>query len=64
MIGSPNFNRMYYTPIGPAEELIVKTAWIPVFESRNLSAILLDLSGRTDHYPFQLEGVPTGGLFT
>jgi Zn-dependent M28 family amino/carboxypeptidase len=64
MIGSPNFNRMYYTPIGPAEELIVETAWLPYFESRNLSAISLDLSGRTDHYPFQLEGVPTGGLFT
>jgi Zn-dependent M28 family amino/carboxypeptidase len=64
MIGSPNFARMYYNTVGPAEELIAKTAWILFFESRNLSSTTVDPSESTDHYPFQLEGVPTGGLFS
>ena len=33
------------------------------FKQRRLRAEIVDLSGRSDHFPFEQIGVPTGGLF-
>ena len=33
------------------------------FRQRGLPAEVVDLSGRSDHFPFEQIGVPTGGLF-
>lgn len=33
------------------------------FTQRGLSAEIVDLAGRSDHFPFEQIGVPTGGLF-
>ncbi len=33
------------------------------FESRGLPAETIDLTGRSDHFPFEQRGIPTGGLF-
>jgi hypothetical protein len=33
------------------------------FQQRGLSAEVVDLSGRSDHFAFEQLGVPTGGLF-
>jgi Zn-dependent M28 family amino/carboxypeptidase len=64
MIGSPNFARTYYIPKSRAEELIVDSAWVPFFRSRNIPVLPFDRSSRSDHYPFQVAGIPTVGLFT
>lgn len=37
--------------------------WIRYFREQGLSAQVIDLSGRSDHFPFQQRGIPTGGLF-
>ena len=34
------------------------------FTRRGLSAPTVDLSGRSDHFPFEQLGIPTGGLFS
>ena len=33
------------------------------FKRRGLPAETVDLTGRSDHFPFEQRGVPTGGLF-
>ena len=33
------------------------------FKQRGLHAEIVDLTGRSDHFPFEQIGVPTGGLF-
>jgi hypothetical protein len=33
------------------------------FKQRGLHAEIVDLTGRSDHFPFDQIGVPTGGLF-
>ena len=37
--------------------------WLRYFQERGLRAQVIDLSGRSDHFPFQQRGIPTGGLF-
>ena len=59
MVGSPNHVRFAYG----SEEVV--TVFEDYFAARNLrSAETLNLSGRSDHGPFEEEGVPAGGLFS
>ena len=60
MVGSPNFVRSVYE--GPDE---VEEIFGSYFGARNIEVETNSaLDGRSDHGPFQEEGVPTGGLFT
>jgi len=60
MLGSPNFTNTVYE--GPDE---VEDVFGSYFESRDIEAETNSaLDGRSDHGPFQDEGVPTGGLFS
>lgn len=59
MVGSPNHVRFVYG----SEE--VTEVFEGYFASRNLgSTETLNLSGRSDHGPFEEEGIPAGGLFS
>ena len=59
MVGSPNHARFVYG----SEEVV--TVFEDYFAARNLdSAETLNLSGRSDHGPFEDEGIPAGGLFS
>ncbi|MDP8900869.1 MAG: M20/M25/M40 family metallo-hydrolase [Actinomycetota bacterium] len=60
MVGSPNFTNTVYE--GPDE---VEDVFGSYFEARDIEAETNSaLDGRSDHGPFQDEGVPTGGLFS
>ena len=60
MLGSPNFVRSVYE--GPDE---VEGVFGEYFEARGIEVETSSaLDGRSDHGPFQEEGVPTGGLFS
>ncbi len=60
MTGSPNFVNAVYE--GPDE---VEDVFGSFFEARNIPTETNSaLDGRSDHGPFQDEGVPTGGLFS
>jgi Zn-dependent M28 family amino/carboxypeptidase len=60
MVGSPNFTNTVYE--GPDE---VEDVFGSYFEARDIEAQTnAALDGRSDHGPFQDEGVPTGGLFS
>ena len=60
MVGSPNFTNTVYE--GPDE---VEDVFGSYFEARDIEAETNSaLEGRSDHGPFQDEGVPTGGLFS
>ncbi|HEV2091739.1 MAG TPA: M20/M25/M40 family metallo-hydrolase [Rubrobacter sp.] len=60
MTGSPNFVSTLYE--GPDE---VEDVFDSYFEARGIEAETTSaLDGRSDHGPFQDEGVPTGGLFS
>lgn len=60
MVGSPNSVTSVYE--GPEE---VEEIFGSYFEARNIEVETNSaLDGRSDHGPFQEEGVPTGGLFT
>lgn len=60
MVGSPNFATSVYE--GPDE---VEGVFGSYFEARGIEVETNSaLDGRSDHGPFQEEGVPTGGLFT
>ncbi len=60
MVGSPNFVNSVYE--GPDE---VEDVFGSYFEARDIEAETNSaLDGRSDHGPFQDEGVPTGGLFS
>ena len=60
MVGSPNFVRMVYE--GPDE---VENVFDDYFAERGIEAETNSaLDGRSDHGPFQVEDVPTGGLFS
>jgi aminopeptidase S len=37
--------------------------WLAYFGRRGIPAETVDISGRSDHAPFQELGIPTGGLF-
>jgi Zn-dependent M28 family amino/carboxypeptidase len=60
MVGSPNFTNTVYE--GPDE---VEDVFGSYFEARDIEAETNSaLDGRSDHGPFEDEGVPTGGLFS
>ena len=60
MVGSPNSVRSVYE--GPDE---VEEVYGRYFEARGIEIETNSaLDGRSDHGPFQEEGIPTGGLFT
>jgi Iap family predicted aminopeptidase len=56
MLGTRGSLRAVYA--GPYAE-----RWLSYFRERSLPAEVIDLSGRSDHAPFQQRGIPTGGLF-
>ena len=59
MVGSPNHVRFVYG----SEEVV--TVFEDYFAARNLrSTETLNLSGRSDHGPFEEAGIPAGGLFS
>ncbi|WP_166175654.1 M20/M25/M40 family metallo-hydrolase [Rubrobacter tropicus] len=60
MLGSPNFVRSVYE--GPDE---VEGVFSEYFDEKGIQTETNSaLDGRSDHGPFQDEGVPTGGLFS
>jgi Zn-dependent M28 family amino/carboxypeptidase len=66
MVASPNFLRLVYgDQLGNVEDpAAIKNLFIDYFEQRDLATDLIDLSGRSDHGPFERAGIPVGGLFT
>jgi Iap family predicted aminopeptidase len=56
MLGTRGSLRAVYA--GPYAEM-----WLRYFQQEGLRAQAIDLSGRSDHFPFQQRGIPTGGLF-
>ena len=56
MLGTRGNLRAIYA--GPYAEM-----WLRYFRAEGLRAQVIDLSGRSDHFPFQQRGIPTGGLF-
>ncbi len=60
MVGSPNYVRTVYE--GPDG---IEDVFTSYFENQNIEVETNPaLDGRSDHGPFQDEGVPTGGLFS
>ena len=57
VLGSPSRERTVYKG-GP-----FAARWLAYFERRGLRATEIDIGGRSDHFPFEQIGVPTGGLF-
>ncbi|MDQ4058524.1 MAG: M20/M25/M40 family metallo-hydrolase [Actinomycetota bacterium] len=66
MVGSPNFLRLVYgDQLGNVEDpAAIKNLFLDYFDQRDLPTDLIDLSGRSDHGPFERAGIPVGGLFT
>ena len=66
MVGSPNFLRLVYgDQLGSVEDpAAIKNLFLDYFDKRDLATDLIDLSGRSDHGPFERAGIPVGGLFT
>jgi aminopeptidase Y len=65
MLGSPNGGRIIYdeADAAPGSEGVADR-FRDYFDSVGLAWISEDLGGGSDHYGFQLSGVPTGGLFS
>jgi Zn-dependent M28 family amino/carboxypeptidase len=57
MLGSHAGTRGVY--VGPFE-----SRFRGYFSRHGLSAVTVDITGRSDHFPFDQLGVPTGGLFS
>jgi len=57
VLGSPSRERTVYKG-GP-----FAARWLGYFERRGLRATQIDIGGRSDHFPFERIGIPTGGLF-
>jgi Zn-dependent M28 family amino/carboxypeptidase len=66
MVASPNFLRLVYgDQIGNVDDpAAIKNLFIDYFDGRDLATDLINLSGRSDHGPFERAGIPVGGLFT
>jgi hypothetical protein len=66
MVASPNYMRLVYgdNP-GPVDDpAAIKNLFLDYFVERDLATDIIDLSGRSDHGPFEQAGIPVGGLFT
>ncbi|MDQ3121821.1 MAG: M20/M25/M40 family metallo-hydrolase [Actinomycetota bacterium] len=57
VLGSPSRERTVYKG-GP-----FAARWLGYFERRGLRATQIHIGGRSDHFPFERIGIPTGGLF-
>ncbi len=65
MLGSPNGGRLVYEDRGAAAGSDqVTSLFASTLRSEGLTSETLDLSGASDHYPFEQAGIPTGGLFS
>jgi hypothetical protein len=65
MLGSPNGGRLVYEDRGAARGSDqVTSLFSSTLRSEGLTIGTLDLSGASDHYPFEQAGIPTGGLFS
>lgn len=66
MVASPNFLRLVYgDQIGNVDDpAAIKNLFLDYFDRRGLATDLINLSGRSDHGPFERVGIPVGGLFT
>ncbi|MGH2699525.1 MAG: M28 family metallopeptidase [Actinomycetota bacterium] len=66
MVASPNYLRMVYGEglAGVERPAAIKNLFLDYFERRDLETDLINLSGRSDHGPFERVGIPVGGLFT
>jgi Zn-dependent M28 family amino/carboxypeptidase len=66
MVASPNYMTLVYDDnLGNVENpAVIKKLFLDYFEERGLGTDLIDLSGRSDHGPFERFGVPVGGIFT
>lgn len=66
MVASPNYMRLVYGDnLGNVDNpAAIKNLFLDYFAERDLDTDLIDLSGRSDHGPFERAGIPVGGLFT
>ncbi|MQA76742.1 MAG: M28 family peptidase, partial [Solirubrobacterales bacterium] len=66
MVASPNYMRLVYgDSLGNVDDpAAIKNLFLDYFAERDLDTDLIDLSGRSDHGPFERAGIPVGGLFT
>ncbi|MGH2752181.1 MAG: M28 family peptidase [Actinomycetota bacterium] len=66
MVASPNYLRLVYGDnLGNIDNpAAIKNLFLDYFERRDLATDVIDLSGRSDHGPFERAGIPVGGLFT
>ena len=66
MVASPNYSRLVYgdNPAPVANPAAIKNLFLDYFARRDLPTEIIDLSGRSDHGPFEQAGIPVGGLFT
>ena len=64
MAGSPNGSNLVYAEAGAADGSdAITEAYEAWFAERGLPTARADLGGASDHRPFTLAGIPTGGLF-
>jgi Zn-dependent M28 family amino/carboxypeptidase len=66
MVASPNYMRLVYGDnLGNVDNpAAIKNLFLDYFAERDLETDIIDLSGRSDHGPFERIGIPVGGLFT
>jgi len=66
MVASPNYMRLVYgdNPVSIENPAAIKNLFVDYFAERDLDTELVNLSGRSDHGPFERAGIPVGGLFT
>lgn len=64
MIGSPNFVRFVYADDGVPGSDVINDLFHEYFDELGLPVEETAIQGRSDHFAFQVFGVPTGGLFT
>jgi aminopeptidase S len=65
IVGSPNYVRFVYDDQGAAPgSAAITRLFASYFEAEGLALEPIDLAGKSDHGPFSLAGIPTGGLFS
>jgi Zn-dependent M28 family amino/carboxypeptidase len=64
MLASSNYGRFVYGPAGSADSEEITAAFAAYFDTIGLAYETLDLSGGSDHAPFDDALVPNGGLFS
>jgi aminopeptidase S len=64
-VGSPNWGRFVYDgDVEPPGSVQIEDAFRAYFASQRQTVEEIAIEGRSDHAPFELAGVPVGGLFT